>query len=93
MAKVSHHTKLTLAATILLLMSFVSMEQALAQQDGARGSSGEPKKPETEATLFPVPDFTSDIWTRAKLTGDWFGLRTKMANNGVQLDMDNVHTF
>jgi len=93
MTKAPHYTKLTLAATILLLMSFVSMEQTLAQQSGAGGSSGEPKKSEAEATLFPVPDFTSDFWTRAKLTGDWFGLRTKMANNGVQLDMDNVHTF
>lgn len=69
------------------------MKQTLAQQNAADGSSDEPKKPEAEATLFPVPDFTSDIWTRAKLAGDWFGLRTKMANNGVQLDMDNVHTF
>jgi porin len=55
--------------------------------------TGKVKNSEAEATLFPVPDFTGDIWTRAKLTGDWFGLRTKMANNGVQLDVDNVHTF
>ncbi|MCH7914992.1 MAG: carbohydrate porin [Deltaproteobacteria bacterium] len=51
-------------------------------------------KPEAqEATLIPVPDLTSGIWKRAKLTGDWGGLRSKMANNGVQLDMDTVHMF
>jgi porin len=65
----------------------------LAQQSSPGASGGETKKQNVEPTLFPVPDFTSDIWTRAKLTGDWFGLRTKMASHGVQLDMDNVHTF
>ena len=27
------------------------------------------------------------------MTGDWGGLRSQMANNGVQLDMDIVHMF
>ncbi len=62
-------------------------------QDTSRAEPGEMKKPETEVTLFPVPDFTSGIWKRAKLTGDWGGLRSKMTNNGVQLDMDTVHMF
>ena len=62
-------------------------------QDTSRAKPGETKKPEAEATLSPVPDFTSGIWKRAKLTGDWGGLRSKMANNGVQLDMDTVHMF
>ena len=62
-------------------------------QDTSRAKLGEAKKPEAEATLFPVPDFTSGIWERAKLTGDWGGLRSKMANNGVQLDVDTVHMF
>jgi porin len=80
-------------ATAVLLVSFACLEKSPAQQTAAGAHGGEPKKPEAEATLFPVPDFTKNIWQRTKLTGDWFGSRTKMANNGVQLDMDNVHTF
>ena len=61
---------------------------------GQTGSSQTPAKPaEAEATLFPVPDFTGNFWNRAKLTGDWGGLRSMMANRGVQLDADTVHTF
>jgi porin len=71
----------------------VCVEKSSAQQIAPDTSTGEPKKPEAEATLFPIPDFTSDIWHRAKLTGDWFGLRTQMANHGIQLDVDNVHTI
>jgi porin len=93
MTMVEHRMKLILGLITALLVSFARMEQTLAQQSAAAAPNGEPKKPQAEATLFPVPDFTGDIWQRAKLTGDWFGLRTKMANNGVQLDMDNVHTF
>ncbi|MBI4522289.1 MAG: carbohydrate porin [Deltaproteobacteria bacterium] len=63
--------------------------QVVAQE----AAPGQPEKKQEDATLFPVPDFTSDIWKRARLTGDWGGLRSTMARNGVQLDMDNVHTF
>ena len=74
------------ATVVVFLWGLICVPSTIAQQTGEA-------KAEPEATLFPVPDFSSDIWTRAKLTGDWVGLRTKMANNGVQLDMDNVHAF
>jgi len=74
----------------VLLLSFSCAVGTFAQQ---AAPGGEAKKPEAEATLFPVPDFTGDFWNRPKLTGDWGGLRSTMARNGVQLDMDNVHTF
>ena len=92
MTKVAQHKKLFLGTITMLLVSFTCMEKTLAQQSAA-APSAETKKSEAEATLFPVPDFTSDIWKRAKLTGDWGWLRSTMARNGVQLDMDNVHTF
>jgi hypothetical protein len=41
----------------MLLVSFACLEKSLAQQSTAGSPSGEPKKPEAEATLFPVPDF------------------------------------
>jgi len=74
---------------VVLLVGSTYVASLSAQESTTRGSQSK----QEEATLFPVPDFTSDIWTRAKLTGDWFGLRSMMARNGVQLDMDNVHTF
>src|SRR5437870_12798936 len=92
MRKLRQHETVFLGAVIGLMLSFACAARTLAQ-DTAATQSGEPKKPETEATLFPVPDFTSDIWKRAKHTGDWFGLRTKLGNNGIQLDVDNVHIF
>ena len=27
-----------------------------------------------------------DIWTRKKLTGDWYGLRSDLAEHGINLD-------
>ena len=93
MTTVARHTNLIVGLVILFLLSLAYREPVLAQQNGASAANRETETPETEATLFPVPDFTSDIWTRAKLTGDWGGLRTTLAKHGVQLDLDNVHTF
>jgi porin len=79
--------KILLGVIIALFLS--SVMEAAAQEAATTQAE---KKPE-EATLFPVPDFSGDNWKRAKLTGDWGGLRSTMARNGVQLDLDNVHTF
>ncbi len=37
-----------------------------------------------------APDYTGDLWSCPRLTGDWGGLRTKLADNGVILDLDFV---
>jgi len=62
-----------------------------AQEAGSAQKTANPQ--EAEATLFPVPNFTGDVWSRPKLTGDWGGLRTNLGKNGVQLDVDTVHFF
>lgn len=36
--------------------------------------------------IVPVPDYTGDIWARNRLTGDWGGIRTDLANKGIQFD-------
>jgi len=74
------------ATAVFFLLGLICVPSTFAQQTGEA-------KTESAATLFPVPDFSGDIWHRAKLTGDWFGLRKQMANKGIQLDVDNVHTF
>lgn len=35
----------------------------------------------------------NNIWTREKLFGDWGGERTKLAENGITLDMDLVQSY
>jgi porin len=62
-----------------------------AQEAGSAQKTA--KAPEAEATLFPVPNFTGDLWSRPKLTGDWGGSRSTLGKNGVQLDVDTVHFF
>lgn len=86
------HAQLGWAILMLFVFAFLAPAIAPAQQGGAAGAGGGQAKTE-EATLFPVPDFTSGLWQRSRLTSDWGGLRTKMANNGVQLDADTVHLF
>jgi len=46
-----------------------------------------------EATLFPVPNYSGDLWSRSYLTGNWGGLRSKLANNGVQFEAETAHFF
>jgi len=46
-----------------------------------------------EATLFPVPDYTGDFGSRAKLTGDWGGSRSELAAKGIQFELDFTQTY
>jgi porin len=46
------------------------------------------------ATAQPVevpPTYGGDLWTRPRLTGDWFGLRDEMGKRGVTLDLDMLN--
>jgi porin len=43
---------------------------------------------EEDATLFPVPDYSGDLWSRSKATGDWGGLRGDLAAHGAQIEVD-----
>ena len=39
------------------------------------------------AALLATNAWAKDIWTRDKLSGDWGGLRTDLAEHGIQLDV------
>jgi porin len=39
-----------------------------------------------------IPEtFAGDLWTRPRLTGDWFGLRDEMGKKGLTLDLDMLN--
>ena len=62
------------AAGLALSLVLTAAPAALAQEE-AQG-------------LLPVPDYGGDLWNRSRLTGDWGGRRTDLANKGVQVDVD-----
>tara|TARA_R110000850_G_scaffold117831_10_gene234482 strand:+ start:6354 stop:7667 length:1314 start_codon:yes stop_codon:yes gene_type:complete len=74
---------LILPVTLLLFSSVLGQEapdESLAEEAEALAEG---------ATLFPIPDYRSDILTRDALTGDWDGLRTSLAkDNGLQFSVD-----
>jgi porin len=67
-------------AVILLIVFFTATAISFASEN--EGDS-----------LWPVPDYSGDLKTRPALTGDWDGRRTKMAEEGVTLSVNNVTTY
>ena len=63
----------------------LSAEQAAAEEE----ATGNQKSANSEGIL-PIPDYEGDIWNRSHLTGDWGGWRTKLAEKGIQFDVDSV---
>ena len=66
----------------------------------ARTSPGqEEKQPDKstatsqDATIYPVPNYGGDLWSRSYLTGDWGGLRSKLADRGVQFDSNVTQIY
>lgn len=46
-----------------------------------------------DATIYPVPDYSGDFLNRSYLTGDWGGIRSKLAEHGVQFEVDLLQTL
>ena len=47
----------------------------------------------TSSVFAQSPDSADSIWTRSRLTGDWWGARSFLANYGVTLDLEYTSTF
>jgi porin len=67
-------TNRRIVARLVLSLVLGASDTALAQEE-AQG-------------LLPVPDYGGDLWNRSRLSGDWGGTRTDLANKGVQVDVD-----
>jgi porin len=48
---------------------------------------------EQSATMFPIPDYTGDLFSRSALTGDWGGARTAIAKKGLQFKVETTQFF
>ena len=46
-----------------------------------------------DATIYPVPSYGGDFWSRSYLTGDWGGLRSKLADRGVQFESNLTQIY
>ena len=75
---------------ILILALMISWIGLSAAQDK---KPADMKSSEQEATIFPVPDYSGDFLNRSYLTGDWGGLRSKLADHGVQFDVNLLQIF
>jgi porin len=50
--------------------------------------------PDAQApTLFPVEDYTGSLCLRSRLTGDWGGLRTRLAERGFQTKLSFTQVY
>jgi len=86
---------------VMVLIIATHVGAARAEQAASEPSAADPKASAQEkqpreqsvaagqeATSFPVPNYSGDIWSGSYFTADWSGLRTKLANNGVQFEFN-----
>src|SRR5689334_17322587 len=76
---------LTIALCLCLQVANAGDKEAI----DANGNKLPPSASSSEpAGLLPIPDYSGDFWNRSYLTGDWNGLRTDLANKGIQIGVE-----
>ncbi len=68
----------------IIPITFALFSSALGQDDSDEGLAETAEAMAEGATLFPIPDYTSDLLTREALTGDWGGRRTALEERGLR---------
>src|SRR5262245_41633517 len=71
----------TIRGFVALLPMFLLPVRAIAA-----GESSSP--PEAPKGILPIPDYTGDFWHATHLAGDFNGERTKLAEKGIQVDVE-----
>ncbi len=80
--------KMKFLSAVWIFLAALAVGAHAQQKSSSAAQSGA-----QEATLFPVPNYSGDLWSRSYGTGDWGGLRSKLANSGVQLAVETTHFF
>ena len=47
----------------------------------------------SDDSILPTPDYTGSLLNRSKLTGDWNGIRGKLAEKGLHVNFRSVSTY
>jgi len=84
----------TVAAIFIASIALVRVGAAQDETQTPR-EAVEQKQPTTISsfTIYPVPNYGGDFRSRSYLTGDWGGLRSKLADRGVQFDFNVTQIF
>jgi carbohydrate-selective porin OprB len=77
-------------ATAMCVILVLALARVGAAQDERQAVE---KAESTDTTLYPVPNYSGDVWSRSYLTGNWGGLRSKLAERGVQFDFGVTQIF
>jgi porin len=77
---------------LILVLALMISWMGLAVAQDKKPADAKPAAAE-DATIYPVPDYSGDFLNRSYLTGDWGGLRSKLADHGVQFDVDLLQVF
>ena len=84
------------SVTAMLVIVFLALAGAGAAQDETQTprEAVEEKQPAGPSfTIYPVPNYGGDFGSRSYLTGDWDGLRPKLADRGVQFDSNVTQIY
>lgn len=82
--------------------NWLDMGKAIAQGSapsaaptGAPTAAAKPEMSPADDTtrLVPWVDYTGDLWHRAALTGDWGGLRQRMMDKGLRINVNLTQTY
>ncbi|HKD72861.1 MAG TPA: carbohydrate porin [Candidatus Acidoferrum sp.] len=83
-------------AAAMLIAVFALARVCTAQDETQTPREAVEERPPGKAptfTIYPVPRYGGDFGSRSYLTGDWGGLRSKLADRGVQFDFNITQIF
>ena len=72
----------------IIPITLALFSSALGQEAPDESYEAEAEALAEGATLFPIPDYTSELFMRDALTGDWGGVRSSRAESGLQFEVD-----
>jgi porin len=75
------------------LLALTSLAAAQDSQPSAPAPAEQPAATSEAKGILPLENYSGDFWSRSRLTGDWGGPRTHLAEKGMQFQLDFNQTF